>query len=103
MNSPVLNGYYQEIKTLYGPYVVLRDAAGRPLERWDVSRHLVGGFLVKTPLVRRWHFMRVPTAATLSFGREGYYDRAFMESPRLQEEEVPLLRLIAGTIRPAED
>ena len=103
MNSPVLNGYYQEIKTLYGPYVVLRDAAGRPLERWDVSRHLVGGFLVKTPLVRRFHFMRVPTAATLSFGREGYYDRAFMESPRLQEEEVPLLRLVAGTIRPAED
>ena len=103
MNSPVLNGYYQEIKSLYGPYVVLRDAVGRPLQRWDVSRHLVGGFLVKTPLVRRWHLTGLPAAGTLSFGREGYYDRAFMESPRLQEDEVPLLRLIAGTIRPVED
>jgi hypothetical protein len=102
LESPWLSGYYQEIKSVYQPFVEACAPDGAVVFRGVITEEVLGGNLVKTPLRRTFRASRLPENATFRIGVQTWYDRSTMESPRYERFSLPVARLQDGRLVPME-
>ena len=87
MVSASLNGYYQEIKTIWKPYLILRDAsAGEEHLAWLLD-DVVGSLIYKTPLRGTIEVPGPERNWEMSLGVKGWFDQSSMTEPMLQDTQ----------------
>jgi hypothetical protein len=85
VDSPSLNGHYQEIKTVWRPRLVLAPASGDAIQA-KLASDVLGSLLYKTPRcgeARSEH--SGPWRAT--FASDGVFDQSFMPRPDLTPQQ----------------
>jgi hypothetical protein len=102
LESPSLSGYYQEIKTVYQPFVEARAPNGEVVFRGVITDELLGGNLVKTPVGRTFSSMTLPDAVSFRIGAQTWYDRAAMGSPHYEPFSLPVFKFADGHVSPLE-
>jgi hypothetical protein len=85
VDSPSLNGHYQEFKTIWRPRLVLAPAAGEIVEA-KLASDVLGGLLYKTPRCgEAWSERSGSWGATLA--SDGVFDQSFMPRPELSPQQ----------------
>jgi hypothetical protein len=85
VDSPSLNGHYQEIKTLWRPHLVLTPASGEIVQA-TLASDVLGGLLYKTPRCgEAWSGRSGSWRAT--FASDGVFDQSFMPRPQLSPQQ----------------
>jgi hypothetical protein len=85
VDSPSLNGHYQEIKTVWRPRLVLAPASGDAIEA-QLASDVLGSLLYKTPRCgEAWSEHSGPWRAT--FASDGVFDQSFMPRPDLTPQQ----------------
>jgi hypothetical protein len=88
VDSPTLNGHYQEIKTVWRPRLVLAPASGAPVEA-SLASDVLGSLPYKTPRCgEAWSERSGPWRVT--FASDGVFDQSFMPRPDLSSQRWPL-------------
>jgi hypothetical protein len=88
VDSPSLNGHYQEIKTVWRPRLGLRQEHSAPIEA-RLAGDVLGSLPYKTPACGAVSTKR-PGAWTMQFAIDGLFDQSFMMRPELQHRQWPL-------------
>jgi len=87
MVSASLNGYYQEIKTIWKPYLILRDPSnGEEHLAWLLD-DVVGSLIYKTPLRGTIEVTGPERNWEMSLGVKGWFDQSSMTEPMLQDTQ----------------
>jgi hypothetical protein len=85
VDSPTLNGHYQEIKTVWRPRLVLVRASGEPIEA-PLASDVLGSLPYKTPRCgEAWS--EHPGSWQVTFASEGVFDQSFMSRPDLSPQQ----------------
>jgi hypothetical protein len=85
VDSPSLNGHYQEFKTIWRPRLMLAPAAGEIVEA-KLASDVLGGLLYKTPRCgEAWSERSGSWGATLA--SDGVFDQSFMPRPELSPQQ----------------
>ena len=84
LDSPSLGGFYQEIKTVLRPCLLLGDASGRVTQRALLVDAALGSLLFKTPLSGS---LELGGRRVLGLGLEGYFDQSRMATPQMGEQD----------------
>ncbi|MBI4688709.1 MAG: hypothetical protein HY754_00320 [Nitrospirae bacterium] len=85
MVSASLNGYYQEIKTIWKPYITLTDpASGERFFAYMVD-DVVGSLIYKTPLNGTIEIPKGKRNWQISIGAKGWFDQSVMSEPMLKD------------------
>lgn len=88
VDSPSLNGHYQEIKTLWRPRLIVRPSVGASRE-FPLARDVLGNLLYKTPQCGEAQWDGA-LSFELYFAVDGIFDQSFMNQPKLSKEEYRL-------------
>lgn len=83
--SPSLNGYYQEIKTIWKPYLMFTNPENGKIQRTILLDDVVGSFIYKSPLSGT---IKIPTASdrwNIAIGVKGWFDQSIMDIPILRD------------------
>jgi hypothetical protein len=85
VDSPSLNGHYQEFKTLWRPHLALTPASGGIVQA-TLASDVLGGLLYKTPRCgEAWSGRSGAWRAT--FASDGVFDQSFMPRPELSPQQ----------------
>jgi hypothetical protein len=85
VDSPSLNGHYQEFKTLWRPRLQLTPASGEVIES-KLASDVLGSLLYKTPRCgEAWSERSGSWRAT--FASDGVFDQSFMPRPELSPQQ----------------
>jgi hypothetical protein len=85
VDSPSLNGHYQEIKTIWRPRLLLTPASGEVIEA-KLASDVLGSLLYKTPRCgEAWSEESGSWRAT--FASDGVFDQSFMPRPELSPQQ----------------
>jgi hypothetical protein len=85
VDSPSLNGHYQEFKTLWRPRLLLTPASGEIVEV-KLANDVLGSLLYKTPRCgEAWGERSASWRAT--FASDGVFDQSFMPRPELSPQQ----------------
>jgi hypothetical protein len=84
IDSPSLNGHYQEFKTLWRPRLVLTPEVGSVAEA-DLAGEVLGSLAYKAPRCGEFQAARIGARA-LTFAFEGAFDQSFMSRPDLSRK-----------------
>jgi hypothetical protein len=97
LDSPSLNGHYQEIKTLWRPRVVVTHDASMPMKVL-LAGDVLGSLLYKTPICGEVSSKRAGIWA-MRLAIDGLFDQSFMGRPELysRQWELDFDAPIAGT------
>jgi hypothetical protein len=88
VDSPSLNGHYQEFKTVWRPRLVLTPESGTSTTA-DLAVDVLGSLLYKTPRCgEAWSVSGGAWRA--SFLSDGVFDQSFMKRPDLSPRQRPL-------------
>ena len=82
--SPSLNGYYQEIKTLWKPEIGFKGARESQNERFVILDGVLGNLLFKTPYLGEIPINKTSDSVYLTVS--GYFDQSSMEMPILNDK-----------------
>jgi hypothetical protein len=87
VDSPSLNGHYQEFKTLWRPRLIMQTDS-HPVEA-RLASDVLGSLSYKTPRCgEAWNGRAASWQATFAF--DGLFDQSFMLRPDLSEQRMPL-------------
>jgi hypothetical protein len=87
MVSASLNGYYQEIKTIWKPYLILRaPSTGEEHLAWLLD-DVVGNIIYKTPLRGTIEVPGPERNWEIAIGLKGWFDQSSMTEPMLQDTQ----------------
>jgi hypothetical protein len=85
VDSPSLNGHYQEFKTLWRPRLLLTPASGEIVQA-KLASDVLGSLLYKTPRCgEAWSERSGSWRAT--FASDGVFDQSFMPRPELSRQQ----------------
>ncbi len=85
VDSPTLNGHYQEIKTVWRPRLVLVPASGEPIEA-PLASDVLGSLPYKTPRCgEAWS--EHAGSWQVTFASNGVFDQSFMSRPDLSPQQ----------------
>ena len=88
VDSPSLNGHYQEIKTIWQPRLVLAPEFPPPMQA-SLAGDVLGSLLFKTPRCgEAWS--EKAGSWRVSFALDGVFDQSFMLRPDLTQRQWPL-------------
>ena len=88
VDSPTLNGHYQEFKTIWQPRLVLTPEHAAPMQE-NLAGDVLGSLPFKTPRCgEAWS--QKAGAWKASFALEGLFDQSFMARPDLTPRQWPL-------------
>ena len=79
--SPDLNGYYQEIKTVYKPYFRMEGEKNKKGREELLVDGALGSLLYKTPIEGSIPLEEGDAALKITFGLRGYFDQSNMPEP----------------------
>lgn len=85
IESPHLNGYYQEIKTIWKPYIKITDKVSGKTKTINMLDDVVGSFIYKTPLKGSIDMPDKVTLDEISIGVKGWFDQSSMISPEIKD------------------
>ena len=85
MVSPSLNGYYQEIKTIWKPYLMFTNPENGKIQRTILLDDVVGSFIYKTPLRGTIKIPNVSGRWNIAIGVKGWFDQSIMDIPILKD------------------
>ena len=85
MESPALNGYYQEIKTIYKPSLLFIDPKSGNRRNYVLIDDVVGNLIYKTPLDGKIIVPAILSNWRLAFCLKGWFDQSNMENPIIGE------------------
>jgi hypothetical protein len=88
VDSPSLNGHYQEIKTLWRPRLVLMPVQSAPIEA-SLAADVLGSLPYKAPICGEAWSERTGSWQ-VRFTIEGMFDQSFMPRPELLHRQWPL-------------
>jgi len=85
VDSPSLNGHYQEIKTVWRPRLVLAPASGDAIQA-KLASDVLGSLLYKTPRCgEAWS--QLSGSWRVTFESDGTFDQSFMPRPDLAPQQ----------------
>jgi hypothetical protein len=85
VDSPSLNGHYQEIKTVWRPRLVLAPASGDTIQA-PLASDVLGSLPYKTPRCgEAWS--EHPGSWRVTFASDGVFDQSFMSRPDLSPQQ----------------
>jgi hypothetical protein len=85
VDSPSLNGHYQEFKTVWRPRLLLTPASGEMVEA-KLASDVFGSLLYKTPRCGEAWSERSPSWRA-TFASDGVFDQSFMPRPELSPQQ----------------
>jgi hypothetical protein len=85
LDSPSLNGHYQEFKTLWRPRLIVWSGTSTPIET-SLAGDVLGSLLYKTPMCGEASSQRA-SVWQARFAIDGLFDQSFMPRPELRHRQ----------------
>jgi hypothetical protein len=85
VDSPSLNGHYQEIKTIWRPRLILKSSQGA-VHDFSLAGDVLGSLLYKTPQCGEV-LSDDNSPVEIRLAIDGVFDQSFMSRPKLAHEE----------------